>query len=668
MKKICELYTFDDLDEIRKVEQIHLENFEKLELEDKNEVGEKFNLYRDGEKRVNNDEFSIEIFKNLAKNDYINGVTNNTRNKNNESADSIEQIRNMDIIKSVLGLGDIELEKTVSLELWEYFKEIGTSIWPSFLRYENPPSHIKTMESRFYLNKDVTSSESVVYSEFKNKESGLDYINYINSILRDITERNRFKSFLFNTFEATRKGFITYYLITNGLKKSTISLRCQYCGSSNCNKSVSSCKSNRCFKCLMKGHQIKDCNTKSGFFYQNYILPARVERESYFRKKSINDLFNFKNKNGKDKSDDGNSYINLESNKKLFKYCICVDCNKMGHTSCTSKPPYLSEINNKENLLKAKNKFILNSETNYPPSQQRRKKCNLPDSNKLFNISHLLHYMSNNCEKIDEEMNLGEHSESVVRSKNSSQKSNKESKYSNKEVSKSKTHKNIKTENNTQDFSINKHDKNLNDNYSSNSNSSHLIYLRNNTIPYHFRNSQIPIKTHPLPPPLPYQHSSHHPINYNYHYHNKYSTNSYIPQTLHPHPHMHPPPHIHHPPFIHPIPYNHHHFIQVQNNHLIHDVVHREVFNINRRYFHDVNGSQTGIMDTEVREVNPQCNYIDQNDDCAPYLTHNNASLQANSTLSSFSSPNPFDQAPTNNNGINVTQKRRRFNNGFNRK
>ncbi|KAH8740085.1 hypothetical protein FG386_000912 [Cryptosporidium ryanae] len=671
MNKICELYASNRPDETEKVEQLHLEKFEKLELEDKNDVNESFKL------SSNNDEVNISKITSFSENiNKLSGIDSsnyNVNSRNSSICESIEKIANMDMIRNILNLDDSELAKMVNLELWEYYKKIGTSIWPSYLRYENPPSHVKTMESRFYLRTDENLSEGVIYSEFKNKENGLDYIKYINNILKDIEDRKKFKSLIYHNFENTRIGSITYYLITNGLRKSTIYLRCQYCGSSNCSKNFSSCKSNRCFKCLLKGHKIKDCNNKTVCFNQEYLLPAKAERDFHIKKRNIDDLFNFK-----DKSDE----VDNDGLATDLKYCICIDCNQMGHTNCLSKPPCLSEIKEEEGMLDIKNRFLLDSETNNSSSQHGRKKFSSPhnDESRLFNISYLLRYLSNNSEQMNKGMNSNKHSDRIIDNKVNSQKSNKESESDKNNVSnksstrRKKKNKNNENNRNFSDSKLGKYSKN--DNITG-FNSPHLIYLHNPPLPCNFTHSQVSLTSNSIPPPPPHQHSPHIP-NYNHHYHNHFSPNHYTQQlplyspihhNIKPHTSLSLPQHIH------PIPYNHQHYIQVQQNNLIRNVMHRDGFHKNQKYLQSTNAMQIRNTNNEINSINLQNNINQSNRSNNCFSIYKNmTSLQTNSSSSSFSSTSSpkdsVDQASANSgvNKSNVKKKRRKFNNGNNKK
>lgn len=309
------------------------------------------------------------------------------------------KLANSSLFEKIRNLDDNELESVASLELWNLYKEMGPSIWPSFLRYENPPKNVKVFGSRFYLSEkpEKMGQGEVVFASIKDgkgvhdKEDGLhgNYLLQINQVLKELSERRGFYSMVFNNEENARKGLINLYLVTNGIKKSLSSGKCQFCGSSRCNRRAKSCKANRCFRCLLKGHQIKDCDTKYGFFNQKLLFPIRMERESLFSERStLENLFR-------------NSKRSFDAQAFPSKVCICLNCNQTGHINCSKQAPMLSkESDVREVVSSSDSRFLIFPDDPASPVQGNRGAYNksstiLPPSNKLFNISYLLEFTKN---------------------------------------------------------------------------------------------------------------------------------------------------------------------------------------------------------------------------------------------------------------------------------
>ncbi|KAL3128114.1 hypothetical protein CHM_5g2140 [Cryptosporidium hominis] len=304
------------------------------------------------------------------------------------------ELSNCKSIEKIKNLQDSELESIVSLELWNLYKEMGPNIWPSFLRYENPPKHVKMLESRFYLNKSGKSDQEVVFANVKdvyspsNDEdaSEKNCLSHINEVLKGLSENKGFYSRTFDSEQNARDGLINLYLITNGIKKSTSSGRCQFCGSSKCDRKAKNCKANRCFKCLLKGHQIKDCDTKYGYFNQQLLLPTRMERENIFTERNlIENLFSFSKR----------KKFDVQINNS--KLCICLNCNQTGHVNCGRQAPMFSKGSKiKDMISSTESKFLIFPEDSNSISQINRNqylKTNIIiPSNKLFNISYLLEF------------------------------------------------------------------------------------------------------------------------------------------------------------------------------------------------------------------------------------------------------------------------------------
>ncbi|CUV06203.1 unnamed protein product [Cryptosporidium hominis] len=304
------------------------------------------------------------------------------------------ELSNCKSIEKIKNLQDSELESIVSLELWNLYKEMGPNIWPSFLRYENPPKHVKMLESRFYLNKSGKSDQEVVFANVKdvyspsNDEdaSEKNCLSHINEVLKGLSENKGFYSRTFDSEQNARDGLINLYLITNGIKKSTSSGRCQFCGSSKCDRKAKNCKANRCFKCLLKGHQIKDCDTKYGYFNQQLLLPTRMERENIFTERNlIENLFSFSKR----------KKFDIQINNS--KLCICLNCNQTGHVNCGRQAPMFSKGSKiKDMISSTESKFLIFPEDSNSISQINRNqylKTNIIiPSNKLFNISYLLEF------------------------------------------------------------------------------------------------------------------------------------------------------------------------------------------------------------------------------------------------------------------------------------
>ncbi|KAK9172597.1 hypothetical protein cmbei_5002140 [Cryptosporidium meleagridis] len=305
------------------------------------------------------------------------------------------ELSNCKLIEKIKNLQDNELESIVSLELWNLYKEMGPNIWPSFLRYENPPKHVKMLESRFYLNKSGKSDQEVVFADVKdfyspsNNEdaSEKNCLSHINEVLKALSENKGFYSRTFDCEQNARDGLINLYLITNGIKKSTSSGRCQFCGSSKCDRKAKNCKANRCFKCLLKGHQIKDCDTKYGYFNQQLLLPTRMERENIFTERNlIENLFSFSKK----------KKFDIQINNS--KLCICLNCNQTGHVNCGRQAPMFSKGSKiKDMISSTESKFLIFPEDSNSAGQINRNqylKTNIIiPSNKLFNISYLLEFI-----------------------------------------------------------------------------------------------------------------------------------------------------------------------------------------------------------------------------------------------------------------------------------
>ncbi|OII75379.1 uncharacterized protein cubi_01900 [Cryptosporidium ubiquitum] len=305
------------------------------------------------------------------------------------------ELNNKKLIEKVKNLQDNELESVVSVELWNLYKEMGPNIWPSFLRYENPPKHVKMLESRFYLNnKSGKSDQEVVFANIKDNCNSLNnvnvyeenYLSHINELLKELSEKKGFYSRIFDDEQNTRDGLINLYLVTNGIKKSTTSGRCQFCGCSKCDRKAKNCKANRCFKCLLKGHQIKNCDTKYGYFNQQLLLPIRMERENVFTERNlIENLFNFSKRRKFD--------IQINNSK----FCICLNCNQTGHINCSRQVPMFSKGSKvKDMISSSENRFLIFPEDSSSVNQSNRNqylKTNIIiPSNKLFNISYLLEF------------------------------------------------------------------------------------------------------------------------------------------------------------------------------------------------------------------------------------------------------------------------------------
>ncbi|KAF7457341.1 hypothetical protein HWI79_2296 [Cryptosporidium felis] len=311
------------------------------------------------------------------------------------------ELGNKNPIEKIKNLGDSELEAVVSLELWTLYKEMGPNIWPSFLRYENPPKHVKMLESRFYLNLlpekpgnhivFADTKEDPVISETINEQENIvspnKYLRHINEVLRGLSEKKGYFSHNFCDEDTTRDGLITLYLVTNGIKKSTNVGRCHYCGSPKCDRRARSCRANRCFRCMLKGHQIRECDTKYGFFNQNLLLPIRIEREKVFKVGNAPDspikaLFK---KSRFEPAPDGS------------KFCVCLNCNQVGHINCSKEAPMFVQEYQSENAAEVlRNAFQIypqdiNSIDINNRNQYLRTSALLP-SNKLFNISYLLEF------------------------------------------------------------------------------------------------------------------------------------------------------------------------------------------------------------------------------------------------------------------------------------
>ncbi|KAL5368644.1 hypothetical protein CPHLJ_5g2140 [Cryptosporidium parvum] len=304
------------------------------------------------------------------------------------------ELSNCKSIEKIKNLQDSELESIVSLELWNLYKEMGPNIWPSFLRYENPPKHVKMLESRFYLNKSGKSDQEVVFAHVKDVSSPSNdedvseknCLSHINEVLKGLSENKGFYSRTFDSEQNARDGLINLYLITNGIKKSTSSGRCQFCGSSKCDRKAKNCKANRCFKCLLKGHQIKDCDTKYGYFNQQLLLPTRMERENIFTERNlIENLFSFSKR----------KKFDIQINNS--KLCICLNCNQTGHVNCGRQAPMFSKGSKiKDMISSTESKFLIFPEDSNSIAQINRNqylKTNIIiPSNKLFNISYLLEF------------------------------------------------------------------------------------------------------------------------------------------------------------------------------------------------------------------------------------------------------------------------------------
>ncbi|TRY51712.1 Uncharacterized protein CTYZ_00003381 [Cryptosporidium tyzzeri] len=303
------------------------------------------------------------------------------------------ELSNCKSIEKIKNLQDSELESIVSLELWNLHKEMGPNIWPSFLRYENPPKHVKMLESRFYLNKSGKSDQEVVFANVNDVSSPSNEdasekncLSHINEVLKGLSENKGFYSRTFDSEQNARDGLINLYLITNGIKKSTSSGRCQFCGSSKCDRKAKNCKANRCFKCLLKGHQIKDCDTKYGYFNQQLLLPTRMERENIFTERNlIENLFSFSKR----------KKFDIQINNS--KLCICLNCNQTGHVNCGRHAPMFSKGSKiKDMISSTESKFLIfpedyNSIAQINRNQYLKTNIIIP-SNKLFNISYLLEF------------------------------------------------------------------------------------------------------------------------------------------------------------------------------------------------------------------------------------------------------------------------------------
>ncbi|KAJ1609668.1 hypothetical protein OIY81_2274 [Cryptosporidium canis] len=349
--------------------------------------------------------------KNKAKSDSLNsdtmsveeledGYDKNDQSEHESSVEGLDSVcdgspnntlSNLKLFEKVRNMDDAELESSLSLELWNLYKELGPSIWPSFLRYENPPMHVKISESRFFLGENSDKADQkIVFANLKedpdHNESYKDkYLIHINKLLKDLSDRQGFYSCVFNSVKSTRDGLINLYLTTNGTKKGVSIARCQFCGSSKCERKAKSCKANRCFKCLLKGHQIRDCTTKYGYFNQNLLLPARIERESiYSDRVLIENMFNTTKKIPDIKVSNAGA-------------CICLECNQTGHINCGNQAPMLSKgSKTKDKVSSSESRFMIFPEDANSTNQNTKNlylKTNITiPSNKLFNISHLLEF------------------------------------------------------------------------------------------------------------------------------------------------------------------------------------------------------------------------------------------------------------------------------------
>ncbi|KAH8583998.1 uncharacterized protein ELE39_002756 [Cryptosporidium sp. chipmunk genotype I] len=434
MTQVEELFTIDlEGEEVRHVSQAEENKFE-YEFD---KIGSEAEKYI---QKMSDDEVRISICKSDIKSDgeiiedeedYKNANQNDKfqhQNVQDELDDtnfdtSKFELSNNKFIEKIKNFQDSELEGIVSLELWNLYKEMGPNIWPSFLRYENPPKHVKMLESRFYLNNKFGKSDQEVvfanikdtYSSFNIDISEENYLSHINEVLKNLSEKKGFYSLIFGDEQNARDGLINLYLVTNGIKKSTNSGRCQFCGSSKCDRKAKNCKANRCFKCLLKGHQIKDCDTKYGYFNQQLLLPIRMERENVFTERNlIKNLFSFSKRRKFD--------IHVNNSK----FCICLSCNQTGHINCSRQVPMFSKGSKiKDMISSTESRFLIFPEDSNSTAQSNKNqylKTNIIiPSNKLFNISYLLEFtkstrnQTNNQDKVVE---IGQDSKSFFTARN----------------------------------------------------------------------------------------------------------------------------------------------------------------------------------------------------------------------------------------------------------
>ncbi|OII78116.1 hypothetical protein cand_035430 [Cryptosporidium andersoni] len=324
----------------------------------------------------------------------------------NHSPDLV--LQNREYLNKLQDMCDEDLAVMTRQNMWKLYENMG-NLWPSFLRYENPPPGTRIRESRFF--NDIKSNVIPSYKE-SNKEDNISnaddstdievaidklndkvgYSNLINLIriskqlLKKGLKEGTYDSVFFDTTESARYGLIAIYLAKNGIRKGMTCLKCQYCGSSKCERRAVSCPANRCFKCLLKGHLSRFCRTSNGYFFENYYFPAKKDRDFMF---FINDSTQ-------------PSYTNLIN----VAYCICPICGNFGHISCAKSPLDLASTNSEESkrfeIYQGNNRADYNEDYLLPETTQLSGIYYFHQIYKSYNNEHSSNSMSqlillNNC-------------------------------------------------------------------------------------------------------------------------------------------------------------------------------------------------------------------------------------------------------------------------------